>query len=63
MVWYKTFYDEHYLKEYASGLTNERTQREVDFHQQYAESPASGSRCNRGRANLGSLLRARQAHS
>ena len=31
MVWYKTFYDEHYLKEYAGGLTNERTQREVDF--------------------------------
>lgn len=31
MVWYKTFYDEHYLKEYADGLTNERTQREVDF--------------------------------
>ena len=31
MVWYKTFYDEHYLKEYASGLTDERTQREVDF--------------------------------
>ena len=30
MVWYKTFYDEHYLKEYAGGLTNERTQREVD---------------------------------
>ena len=31
MVWYKTFYDEHYLKEYASGLTDERTQREVGF--------------------------------
>ena len=31
MAWYKTFYDEHYLKEYARGLTNERTQREVDF--------------------------------
>ena len=31
MVWYKTFYDEHYLKEYAQGLTPERTQREVDF--------------------------------
>lgn len=31
MAWYKTFYDEHYLKEYAGGLTNERTQREVDF--------------------------------
>ena len=31
MVWYKTFYDEYYLKEYAGGLTNERTQREVDF--------------------------------
>ena len=31
MAWYKTFYDEHYLKEYASGLTNERAQREVDF--------------------------------
>ena len=31
MVWYKTFYDEHYLKEYAGGLTNERTQREVNF--------------------------------
>ena len=31
MAWYKTFYDEHYLKEYASGLTDERTQREVDF--------------------------------
>ena len=31
MAWYKTFYDEHYLKEYASGLSDERTQREVDF--------------------------------
>ena len=31
MAWYKTFYDEHYLKEYASGLTDERTQREVGF--------------------------------
>ena len=31
MVWYETFFDEHYLKEYADGLTNERTQREVDF--------------------------------
>ena len=31
MAWYKTFYDEHYLKEYARGLTNERAQREVDF--------------------------------
>lgn len=31
MVWYKTFYDGHYLKEYASGLTKERTEREVDF--------------------------------
>ena len=31
MVWYKTFYDEHYLKEYAGGLTDERTQREVGF--------------------------------
>ena len=31
MAWYETFYDEHYLKEYAGGLTNERTQREVDF--------------------------------
>ncbi len=31
MAWYKTFYDEHYLKEYASGLTPERAQREVDF--------------------------------
>ena len=31
MVWYETFYDEHYLKEYARGLTPERTRREVDF--------------------------------
>ena len=31
MAWYNTFYDEHYLKEYASGLTDERTQREVGF--------------------------------
>ena len=31
MAWYKTFYDEHYLKEYAGGFTLERTQREVDF--------------------------------
>ena len=31
MAWYKIFYDEHYLKKYATGLTNERTQREVDF--------------------------------
>ena len=31
MAWYKTFYDEHYLKEYASGFTPERAQREVGF--------------------------------
>ena len=31
MAWYETFFDEHYLKEYARGLTPERAQREVDF--------------------------------
>ena len=31
MAWYETFFDEHYLKEYAKGLTLERTQKEVDF--------------------------------
>ena len=31
MAWYKTFYDEHYLKEYEKGLTPERTQKEADF--------------------------------
>ena len=31
MAWYKTFFDENYLKEYARGLTPERAQREVDF--------------------------------
>ena len=43
MVWYKTFYDEHYLKEYASGLTNERTQREVDFINSTLNLPQAGS--------------------
>ena len=31
MAWYETFFDENYLKEYASGLTPERARREVDF--------------------------------
>ena len=31
MVWYETFFDENYLKEYARGLTPERAQKEVDF--------------------------------
>ena len=31
MAWYETFFDEHYLKEYAKGLTLERAQKEVDF--------------------------------
>ena len=56
MVWYKTFYDEHYLKEYAGGLTNERTQREVDFINSTLNLPqtAEGARildlcCGHGR--------------
>ena len=31
MAWYETFFDEHYLKKYAEGLTLERAQKEVDF--------------------------------
>ena len=31
MAWYETFFDEHYLKEYAKGLTLERTQKEANF--------------------------------
>ena len=43
MVWYKTFYDEHYLKEYANGLTDERTQREVDFISSTLNLPQAAS--------------------
>ena len=31
MAWYESFFDEHYLKEYASSLTPDRTQKEVNF--------------------------------
>ncbi|MBI1930327.1 class I SAM-dependent methyltransferase [Candidatus Poribacteria bacterium] len=31
MAWYETFFDEHYLKEYAEQITPERTEKEVDF--------------------------------
>ena len=31
MAWYKTFYDEYYFKEYASGLTDERARKEANF--------------------------------
>ncbi len=58
MAWYETFYDEHYLKEYAKGLTLERAQKEVDFIKSTLNLPQVAPNATGG-ADLGSLLRAR----
>ncbi len=56
MVWYETFFDENYLKEYAGGLTPERAQKEADFIDSTLNLPqtAEGARildlcCGHGR--------------
>jgi SAM-dependent methyltransferase len=64
MAWYETFFDEHYLKEYARCLTPERTQKEVDFINstlnlpQVAPNTTGGARildlcCGHGRHTVG----------
>ena len=51
MAWYETFFDEHYLKGYAKGLTLERTQKEADFIKSTLNLPQVAPNATGGRGS------------